>query len=441
MSPAAIAPAAIARAGCRVGWRVWSLGGAIVLYGLLSAPAPPVVRGVELAVGLLLVLAVGVRRPLVIATGGLAAAGWAAGWERVGAPAFLWLFWAPLVRGVWLGWEAGDMLRDVIPLLYLFLPLLAARVLRRAGGWAVSVLAGALGLAGLLFALRWWRHADWGFGAVGVRAMADGNLYYLNAPAVLFAAVGLPALALALVARGGWWRWAAAVPLAGGGALCLAALAGAVHRMALAIAALALITLALRCARRAPRAMLALVVVGGVAVFGLAGPLAGAAVQVAEKNRLAGANARWEEAAAAVGQATESTGTLLFGVGWGGLLANPAVGGWRVSYTHTLASYTLVKAGAFGVCALAAWLGALAPAVLQALRACPPLALAVLAPLTVSLGAHTSFKYLDTGVLLTLLVLAGDGGSVRSPRPSCRRSAPSAHPCRTGVPGRPPLPC
>lgn len=390
-------------------WRLAALCAALALYGFLSAPAPPEIRVVEAVVGALLVATVGVRTPMRLAAARTLDGWW---WEAVGTLAFLWLFWVPLLRGAWLGWGLGDVLRDLVPAVYLFVPLLLVPALRRAGPHAVEALAAALMLAGLFFALRWWRQADWGFGAVGLRAMGDGRMYFLNAPSVLFAAIGLPASGLALAARGGWLRGLAGLVLGLvlglAGALCLAALAGAVHRMALVLALPALAGAALCHARRGRAGGIVLLALALLAAVGSADALSGAFGQLGEKTRLAGANTRWEEAMAAVEQAASSPATFLFGEGWGGLLANPAVGGWRVSYTHTLATYTLVKAGAFGLMALALWLGGLAPILWRALRADPPLALAALPPLAVSLLAHTSFKYLDTGILLTLLVLAGE---------------------------------
>ncbi|WP_246200975.1 hypothetical protein [Azospirillum brasilense] len=79
-----------------------------------------------------------------------------------------------------------------------------------------------------------------------------------------------------------------------------------------------------------------------------------------------------------------------------------------MSYTHTLVTYALAKTGVIGLCALLAYLGGLAPRVLALLRSDPALGWAVLGPLLMALGAHTSFKYLDTGLLLTLAMVAAE---------------------------------
>lgn len=387
-------------------WRAAGLFLALVVYGLLSAPAPAEIRPAEAVIGALLVSGVGLLRPLSVATGHSLLERDSPPWEMPAVLALGVLLWCPLMRGVWLGWAPGDMVRDVVPLLYLFLPVFLVPLLRAAPDQAVDLLAAGMALAGVGFALRWWKQAEWGFGAVGVRAMADGGVYLLNAPSVLFAAIALPAFGFGMLMRGGWLRCAVGLASIAGGLLCLAALAGAVHRMALGLAAVAFAALGVWWLRRAPLAWLGAGVAALLLVTLVPETLLGALGQVAEKTRLAGANTRWEEAEAAVGQAMESPAAFLFGQGWGALLANPAVGGWRVSYTHTLVTYAIAKTGVLGLCALIAYLGGLAPRALALLRSDPALGWAAVAPLLMALGAHTSFKYLDTGLLLTLTVLA-----------------------------------
>ncbi|MGQ9367411.1 hypothetical protein [Azospirillum sp. ST 5-10] len=385
-----------------------ALLGALLLYGLFGRPAPATVGAAEAAVALALLLAVGARRPLSVVTGhGLHRAA-CAPWEAVAVTALAALLWPPLVRGAAMGWEARQMVRDVVPVLFLFLPAVLVPRLRPLRTRAVPMLGGGLAAAGVLFALRWWHEMEWGFGAVGTRAMPEGDAYLLNAPSVLFAAVALPSMALAWLAHGAPWQRLMAPALAAAGALCLAALAGAVHRMALGLAVAALVGVALWWAPRAPRLLAALLAVATAVVWALDDLLLGAVRQALEKSRAAGLNARGGEALAVLELVARSPVSLLVGEGWGARLSNPAVGGWRVPYTHTLASYALLKAGLVGVAALAGWLASLAPSVRRLLRVDPPLAAAVLPPLAVSLGLHTSFKYLDCGLLMTLLVLAAE---------------------------------
>ena len=77
-----------------------------------------------------------------------------------------------------------------------------------------------------------------------------------------------------------------------------------------------------------------------------------------------------------------------------------------VSFTHTFATYVLVKAGLFGCLAMAAYLGSLVPPLLRLVRRDAALGAALLPPLALGLFVHTSFKYLCFGLVLSILVLA-----------------------------------
>lgn len=389
-------------------WRAQGLFLALALYGLLSVPAPPALRVAEFTIGALLAMAVGIRRPVYVLTGQALCEPGAARWELPAILALAWLLWVPTMRGVWVGWTTANMLRDVVPLFYLFLPVFLVPLLRADIDRAAKLLAWGMMIAGVGFALRWWKQAGWGFGAVGARVMADGAVYLLNAPSVLFAGIALPLAGFGLAVRGGLLRWTGALACFAGGAVCLSALAGAVHRMALGLAMVAFLAVAPWWVRRAPLAVGVAALVLAVGLFGTSDAVLGALLKVAEKTRLAGANTRWEEAAAMLDLAVSSPEMFLFGHGWGALVANPAVGGWRVSYTHTLPTYALAKTGALGLIALAAYLAGLVPQALAAVRRDPTLGCAVLPPLVMALCVHTSFKYLDTGILLTLMLLVAE---------------------------------
>ncbi len=409
-------------------WRAISALAALAVYGLWSAPAPSEIGAAEVAVGLLLVMATGLAQPVAMVSGALLRRPEARSFETVGAVAFVGLLWLPLLRGAALDWNGRDILRDVVPLIYLFLPVLLAAPLREAGGRAVTLLTAGLAFAGVAFALRWWSDAGWAFGAIGHRTMSEGASYLLNSPAVLFAALWLPFTAIRLLwpeAVPGakplhpWLRFALALPLLAAAVLVCAALAGTVHRMALVLIAVSGLAFLLWCARRTVWPLLTVLL--GLAAFALllpGDPLSGALGMVVVKSEQVGVNERANEAAAVLEQIGRSPISLLIGDGWGTLVANPAVGGWRVSYTHSFASYLLLKTGIFGLLLMLCWLATLLPAALRLIRRDPALALAALPPLAGGLLAHTSFKYLCFGLLLTAVALAGeaeDGGSAFTP--------------------------
>jgi hypothetical protein len=155
-------------------------------------------------------------------------------------------------------------------------------------------------------------------------------------------------------------------------------------------------------ARRKP--LLATVLLVGISASALAGgQLAGTIEQVAWKTETYGLNERSAEAAAVLEQVGASWIDLLFGKGWGALVRSPAVGDMWVSYTHSFATYMLLKTGLIGCLATLAYVASLVPALLRLARVDLPLAAALIPPLGLALFAHTSFKYLCFGLLMAAL--------------------------------------
>ncbi|HSK38881.1 MAG TPA: hypothetical protein VK943_03855, partial [Arenibaculum sp.] len=325
-------------------------------------------------------------------------------WMIVGFFSFNWLLWVPLLRGAAMGNVAEDVVRDVVPLVFLFLPLLLGPAFAGVER-AASILAAGLGGAGVLFALRWL--------AADGAPVDPAERYLPNDPAVSFAAVLLPACAAALLAHPGIGRrsaWPGALLLGACGAVALAALVAGVHRAAGVAAVLALGGLWVFNWRRAPVLHAAGTAVGAAALWLLREPIGRVSSTFAAKTELVGFNGRQEELAEVFRTVTASWDLFLFGTGWGGLFANPAVGEWWVSYVHSLPGYLLLKTGLTGCIAAAAWAGTLVPPALRVLSRRPVLGVAVLVPLLVGAGVHTGYKYLTFGLLLGLLVLADTRG-------------------------------
>ena len=405
----------------------FALVAGLAVYGLFSSPTPDHPGWAELAAALLLLVAVGAGRALSIGAGGWMLVADARAWQIVGTLALVLLFWGPALIGVVAGASAPGIVRDALPLLFLFVPLfLAGPAARseRAGGWRdgdslAPALTVGLALVGLLFAGRFFLVSGATPGEVRALVPSDGLLYLANSPAVVFAAIALPlgAIEHCLDNAPGRRLVKAGSLLAGllGGALCLAALAATLQRAALAMVAMAVAIYVVRLMVVRPASRLPLFA-GGVALWVAAGPLL---VELTDllilKTALVGFNQHGAEIAVAVDLARASVGQFLVGGGWGLLLETPAVPGYRVGYLHGLPLYMLVKTGALGVLVLFAYLGALAAQSAPRLwRRSPALCLAVLAPLVIGLVIQPSFKYLGFGLILGLLVLAGSSETTRS---------------------------
>ncbi|MFV3073921.1 hypothetical protein [Niveispirillum fermenti] len=394
----------------RVGWaedRRWvALGLAFIAYGLGSAPAPPGIRLQELLVFVGIAVCAGLAVPWRFLSGLAVARGPAV--LGIGSAIMVWLFWQGLVRGLWNGWGLTDMVRDIVPMMFLALPLLLAPALAHLPDRSADRLADAAAMGGVALAMRWWLDAGMALSAVGSAPLGEGRDYLLNSALIPFASVWLGLRGMDGLAMGtGWFRRVPALLALAGAACCLLAQAATLHRAGLGLSLLALLAgLALPLWRLVVRRPVWLVLgLFLLALFLLVirEPLAGVAGLLADKTQAVGLNNRADEFLAVLDQMGRSPVAFLFGDGWGALVANPAVGWWRVSYTHSAASYFLLKLGAVGLALVVIYAGLLAGLVVRSPAVPMRLLLAATPSLLLGLLLHTSFKYICFSMIISLV--------------------------------------
>lgn len=403
----------VSEADRRMDWRVLAFAAALLTYGLLGAPAPAGIRAQELLVFAGIAALAGVAVPWRFFTGQAFAGGSVV--MAAGSLIMTGLLWQGLLRGLWNGWGLTDMVRDIVPMLFLCLPLLLAPPLSRLSDDVADRLADAAALAGVAFALRWWRDAGLALSAIGASPLGEGRDYLLNSALVPFAAVwlGLRAAHWLAAGTGRWGRVQAGLAL-GGSLCCLLALAATLHRAGLGLSVLALAFGLSRLgfqavARRPALAINGLLLLLAI-LLALRLPMAGILGLLADKTESVGLNNRLDEMLAVLDQVGRDPVAFLIGDGWGALVANPAVGWWRVSYTHSAASYFLLKLGAVGLALVMVYAGMLAGLIARSADRQPLLVLAVGPSLVLALFLHTSFKYLCFSLLLSLVVGRAVGG-------------------------------
>ncbi len=392
----------------RVDWRadgrLWAFAVSVLAYGAASAPAPPGIRPQELLVFAGIALFTGIAGP------------WRffAGLEVARAPAplaagsaiMVWLLWQGFMRGLWNGWGLTDMMRDIVPMLFLALPLLLAPILGRLSPDRSDRLADAAAAAGVLFTLRWWHDAGMALSAVGTSPLGEGRYYLLNSALVPFASVwlGLRATRWLLLPQPTRGEWAQALLAAAGCLSCLLAQAATLHRAGLILSLLALGLGMGRWLWRRPALFITLFLLASAALIGIGARVAGVAALLADKTENVGLNNRIDELLAVLDQVGRDPLAFLIGDGWGALVPNPAVGWWRVSYTHSAASYFLLKLGALGLALMLGLAGLLTGLLARAARDMPMLLLAIAPSLLLGAFLHTSFKYLCFSLLLSLAI-------------------------------------
>lgn len=358
--------------------------GGLLLYAGLSSPTPDHLGLIEAVIGVALVVSVGVSGVVQ-----------AFHFDRkavfeAGAQALLFFGVSiPLLIGVLSGHAPGAVARDIIPFLFMMLPLLLQPLLQRRSEYALPILYCVVGV-GLVLSVR--------------SVLGSDPLYYLaNMPSVLMAAIFLLGSAFSIFTQRFSLR-------AGIQALILIALAGIAlaamvetqQRASLGASVVAVILIIAGLLWRYPhRTVLLLSIVGvcmlpfmeqGLAIF----------EALLRKSDLVGMNMRFEELSAVWKEISEHPVNLLFGQGWGASFSSPAVADIRVYFTHSLFSSMLLKTGLVGLFLSAIYLYALLRPLAGLLRDRFVLVVALVFPVLIDVFLYASFKSLDFGLILLL---------------------------------------
>ncbi len=371
---------------------------AIILYGLYSQPTPDAPGIAEIIIGALLFVAIGLTRIMQLTS---VAVLWT-GPKAQTVPVY-YLIFMPLVIGIGRGLPWLAVLRDVVPLLYFLLPVILRTPANNAR------VAWALCGAGLCFAMRYAIITGADLQHLSLLKNGDNLMYLPLEPAVLFAALylamwGFARLTIIKFKLSTLYPWLALAAAA----LCIATIAGLVMRAALLLAVMSLTVFALWQLQRGRRHWLSLLIIGALLL--LFAPQWLAMLETLwRKTQAVGFNARDAEFSVVWHGIADSPLTLLYGHGWGATIADPAVGGWRVGYTHSFISYLLEKTGLVGTGLMLCYLGSLLPALRVTWHRDRLLWLAAVPPLLLAITLYTSYKYFTCGLLLWLVTRAAPG--------------------------------
>lgn len=300
------------------------------------------------------------------------------------------------ITGMMSGNSTASILRDIIPFLFLFLPLFFAPASASKNHNLYFLIAGVI-LIGI------------GFSARSLYGAAPEELLYLeNMPTVLFSALFLMGAGIFCLMRG---INAANILLVGflfaAAMLPLMAMAAAHQRASLGAATIYIaLILAIFFIKNPGRTIL---VTGLVSVLWYCAgmPLAEMWPVMMEKTAAVGFNMRPQEMAAVWLVVTSDPLTFLFGIGWGGHFHSPAVGGINVNFTHNFFSSFLLKTGFCGMVLAGIHVVALLAKLSQVIRVWPVLGIAIAAPVLIDLILYASFKSFDFGLMLLMISWAG----------------------------------
>lgn len=410
--------------------RVYALLAAILVYAVAGVPTPDGIGAPEILVGVLLLTAAGGARVLHALVRETMPGG--AMWQAGARLLLIYGLTVPVLTGLANGHGPGLIIRDIVPFLFLLLPLFFMPLLmerqERAG-----LLALAVAMAGFVFAIRvflpvWQAGSDWSI-------LSDPNRF-ANSPAVLFAA-----LLFLGTAGQGLYRSAGIVSF-GRSLICvlvalppLLAMAYITQRASMGLVSFSLILLAV-CGliRRPGRAILPALLLAVGIVLGWE-TIAGVGQALMHKTMLVGGNMRWEEAEAVLDRLGGGPYSALFGRGWGSTFADPAVGGKVVNYTHNLLTTYLLKTGLCGLALVLIYLAGLAILILRLVLANPVMGLALAGPFLIDVTLYATFKSLDFGLVLMLIPLGNAAARQlhKNPSYSIQEAFPEPEPEKTGL--------
>ena len=401
--------------------RIVALIAAIFLYAFLGVPTPDAVSWVEIAVGGLIVCAIGVAGFRQVLGGVYGSARWFV----LGQVFLLYGVCAGLIGGLLSGAALGAVLRDLIPFGFMFLPLFFIRLYER--DVFRHVLTCLFIVLGCVFSVRTGAFLlgyDFYFGY-------EALSYLANSPAVLFAALFLCGVGLQRLAQEVSTR-SVVIAVVCLTACCIVLIpvvmtAQRASMLAVVVYVVLIFGFMVLCAPR--RMMVVGSVVAAIAfVFFdavISSVLGDAVARIEEKSAMVGDNKRIEDVIAVWDTISGHPLSLLFGNGWGASFASPAVMDIEVYFTHSLLSSMLLKIGVVGLLLCAGYIGALFFALLRMVKAEPVMVLAIVAPLLIDVFLYAAFKSLDFGLLLAMIpvvVLAKGRAEELHPRaPYCMK--------------------
>lgn len=298
-----------------------------------------------------------------------------------------------LCMAVLRGHGVSAILRDVIPFVWLFLPLMAVDLIGKSGRNFPFIVAGAA-LIGVVFSLRSLMDRE-----------ALVLAYLENMPTVLFAALLMLGVALTFLLRRRNYFIAAVCFI-----LSLAPIFSMLEtqqRASLGAVVLYIFVIVFYCVFKRPTSNLKNLIIcfilASSSVFFAHAEIVRAWAVISEKTAAVGLNMRPQEMAAVWAVATRDVSTFLFGLGWGGHFHSPAVGGVSVNFTHNFFSSMLLKCGFVGVVLSGVYVFALLQKLSQVVRLAPVIGIALLAPILIDVTLYASFKSLDFGLMLLMV--------------------------------------
>lgn len=379
----------------------------LCVYAAAGSPTPDTPGALEVFISLCLILAVGMR-------GGLTAIIIKPEqpiWQGLGGVLLTYGLSVSIILGVGHGHDPALILRDVLPFLFMMMPVFLVPLFQRNPD-QIRLLIIAILVVGLGFAVR----------AIGEQVEIIRSLlfldepqeltYFANAATVRFSGLFFLGWASVLWVQGcglrsglcnGWIYPAMLLLLA---CIALTPLILTTQRASLGYAAVySVILLGLGLWRYPIKILFLLGILTILGAF-FHEPIQQTLQVLTQKTDLVGFNKRPEEWRAIWNAISDSPFTTIFGLGWGGTFESPAVGEVRVNFAHGLLPYMVLKTGVLGLALTVSYLYFMLKRLWVYSLQHPVFVFAVIGPVLIDIFLYASFKSLDFGLILLLVPIS-----------------------------------
>jgi len=378
----------------------------ISLYALFSEPTPDEIRLQEILIGILLVFFTGIKGALNLVGGFF--------FEKANhsIPKYLYLTFfylliVPFTYGIiFIDNNIYDVIRDVIPFLYFYLPLVFFPLMKKNSDIWINVLLFSICFIGISYAIRFFIEGGIDPRNIG-KSVFFGTLSYIQmSPEVLFSAVFLLSYGINNLLNG---RIKKGVTFTFLGLIPYSAILANVTRAQIILVAFSIIFIVVVNILKKPFNII-FIIPFVFLVFNMYEIILGVVNLVIEKFRAVGLSGREAEALAVLNNAFSSVPKFLLGEGWGGLLANPIGGGAKWRFVHNVIFYFIFKTGFIGLTMFIIYLLYIFYTFVKFIFKINnafkiELALAFISFFIVHLLLETGYKMLGSGLILLLLFL------------------------------------
>lgn len=387
-------------------WTSFAFICGLLLYAVYSVPFPAQPGLIEGIIAALLIVFVSVPTGIVVMSGGFTI------YQKYNLfpvalhIGFFTLLWLGLFNGaIVYSWNIVDIIRDLIPCVYIFVPFLLLPAMNRSKLNWFKILPWILSISGVVFAIRFYYEAGISPLDVGKMYYSDNLLYLPYDPSVSFASIFLPIMAVHTWKGTSLLRWSGSLLMLLSGLAALGSLMAVAQRAPLGLAVLCYCIYFLIGSRKSfKKILLLLLILISVFIF-MRDQLASTFDLLMTKQENYGMNGKNNEMIAVLHETSRSIYSLFFGIGWGGLFYDPTYNA-EVSFTHSAITFFLLKGGIIGLLVFLFYLLWISRRILSSMTISSlPYSLAAIVPLIIGLIFQPTFKTLSYGMVLTFLCL------------------------------------